>query len=146
MAFFFYIYYLFYVKTFVTFLQKQNRFETITYSQIFTQLSYANIHSLETVLFPSQNQSFVIHTSHSFDRLFTNLHWKLKLCSYTTKKYFQSFTGRHLLSISLGLHDIAARLTLILYCLASIFKTKLDTILIYTIFNTISRLWCQECK
>ena len=45
----------------------------------------------------------------------------------------------------LGLHDIA-RLILILYCLASIFKTIIDTIFIYTVFDTISRLCCQECK
>ena len=48
----------------------------------------------------------------------------------------------------LGLHNIA-RLILILYYLSSIFKTIIDTIFIqylYTVFDTISRMWCQECK
>ena len=36
-----------------------------------------------------------------------------------------------------------ARLILIVYCLASKFKTIIDTIFIYS-FDTISRLWCQE--
>ena len=93
-----------------------------------------------------ENNGFVIR---SYNMYFVEiLKWRLKLLYiiiYDHPATLRQLNLTHSRAVTvgdvlakLGLHDIA-RLILILYCLASIFKTTIYTNL-YTVFDTISRL------